>query len=270
MTSKGDTAGLQAIRVFLDGLKEELMQEISAAAAVGTTITRSEPAAKSDPLPDGLIWWTGSRGGELDGTLFVGGKAEAWKAFGFGGESGDPAEDAAARFRRCLDKTFERRLGPSTIEGTFGWGEAPESFSATLVLSILSEDSAPSELHCCFSPALQDALRRDQTSHRAQSSMDPGTPKSPPIATSPVALDLFMDIEVPVRVSFGRTRVRMGELLSMSVGGVIELDQDLGEYVDVLVNDCVVARGEVVAIDGNYGVRIIETTPVGRRLPGRS
>jgi len=270
MTSRGDTAGLEATRAFLDGLKEELMQEISAGAAVGTIITRSEPAPKSDPLPQGLIWWTGSRGGELNCTFFVGGQAEAWKAFGCGGESSDPAEDGAARFGRCLEKTFERRLGPSTLEGIFGWGQPPESFSATLVLSLLSEGSAPWELHCCFSPELQDALRRDEAPHRAQSAMDPGTPKPPPIGISPVALDLLMDIEVPVRVSFGRTRVRMGELLSMSVGGMIELDQELGDYVDVLVNNCVVARGEVVAVDGNYGVRIIDATPGGRRLLGGS
>ena len=61
----------------------------------------------------------------------------------------------------------------------------------------------------------------------------------------------------------------MGELLSMSPGAVIELDQSLGDHVDVLVNNCVIARGEVVAIDGNYGVRILDTTTsAGKLLQG--
>lgn len=75
-----------------------------------------------------------------------------------------------------------------------------------------------------------------------------------------------MDVEVPVRVSFGRTKIRMGELLNMSAGAVIELDQSLGDHVDVLVNNCVIARGEVVAVDGNYGVRILDATAAAGKL----
>jgi len=76
-------------------------------------------------------------------------------------------------------------------------------------------------------------------------------------ALSPV--DLLMQVEVPVIVSLGRTRMRMKDLLGLSHGSVVELDEHLGDEVEVRVNNCVIAYGELVAVDGNYGVRIGRT-----------
>lgn len=79
-------------------------------------------------------------------------------------------------------------------------------------------------------------------------------------------LDLLMDVELPVSVSFGRTRVRMQEILKLITGSIIELDRTIAEPVEVIVNNCVVARGEVVVVDGNYGVRINEVMSRTERL----
>ena len=67
---------------------------------------------------------------------------------------------------------------------------------------------------------------------------------------------ILMQVEVPVSVSLGRTRMAMKDLLSLSHGSVVELDEHLNEEVEVRVNNCVIAYGELVAVDGNYGVRI--------------
>jgi flagellar motor switch protein FliN/FliY len=86
-------------------------------------------------------------------------------------------------------------------------------------------------------------------------------PGEPDQALSPRAsstLNLLMDVELPVSVSFGRTRVRVQEILKLITGSIIELDRSISEPVEVIVNNCVVARGEVVVVDGNYGVRINE------------
>lgn len=68
--------------------------------------------------------------------------------------------------------------------------------------------------------------------------------------------DLLMSVEVPVSISLGRTSMRMKDLLTLNPGSVVELDESVGDEVEILVNKRVLAHGEVVAVDGNYGVRI--------------
>ena len=78
------------------------------------------------------------------------------------------------------------------------------------------------------------------------------------------SVDILMQVEVPVSVSLGRTRMRMKELLGLTHGSIVELDQNAGDEVEIRVNNCVIARGEVVAVDGNYGVRIIRMATEGK------
>lgn len=77
-------------------------------------------------------------------------------------------------------------------------------------------------------------------------------------------LSLGMLREVPLEVSaeLGRTRLSVAEILQLTVGSVIELDRTAGAPVDVMVNGSLIARGEVVVIDDEYGIRITEI--VGR------
>lgn len=71
-------------------------------------------------------------------------------------------------------------------------------------------------------------------------------------------LDLLLDVEMPVSISFGRTHLPLKEALKLTTGSIVELNRTVAEPVDVIVNNCVIARGEVVVIEGNYGVRIRE------------
>jgi flagellar motor switch protein FliN/FliY len=71
-------------------------------------------------------------------------------------------------------------------------------------------------------------------------------------------IDLIADIPVRVTVELGKTRRNISEILSMTTGSVIELDKMAGEPVDVLVNGKLIAKGEVVVIDENFGVRVTE------------
>jgi flagellar motor switch protein FliN len=79
--------------------------------------------------------------------------------------------------------------------------------------------------------------------------------------------DMLMHVQVPVSVSFGATQIRMKDLLNLSAGSVVELDQALHDNVEVRVNNRVIARGEVVAVDGHYGVRVVEL--VSGESPGK-
>lgn len=71
-------------------------------------------------------------------------------------------------------------------------------------------------------------------------------------------LDLLRDVVMEVTVELGRTRMTISELLSLSPGAVVELDRAAGSPADLLVNGTLLARGEVVVVDEDFGIRITE------------
>lgn len=71
-------------------------------------------------------------------------------------------------------------------------------------------------------------------------------------------IDLLAGLEMNVSVELGRTELTVAEVLDLGPGSVIELNRLAGEPVDILVNDRVIARGEVVVVDENFGVRVVE------------
>ena len=87
----------------------------------------------------------------------------------------------------------------------------------------------------------------------------------PPTAAPP-NLDLIMDIGLEVRVELGRTHMKIKDVLNLGGGSVVELDKLAGEPVDLLVNDVIFAKGEVVVIDENFGVRITDILSLDDRI----
>jgi flagellar motor switch protein FliN/FliY len=78
--------------------------------------------------------------------------------------------------------------------------------------------------------------------------------------------ELLLDVEMPVSVSFGRAKLKLHDAIKLITGSLIELDRGLSDPVELLVNNCVIARGEVVVVEGNYGVRITEIVSQKERL----
>jgi flagellar motor switch protein FliN len=87
-------------------------------------------------------------------------------------------------------------------------------------------------------------------------------------AADPVSrtFELLLDVEMPVSVSFGRASLKLHDAIKLITGSLIELDRFLTDPVELLVNNCVIARGEVVVVEGNYGVRITEIVSQKERL----
>jgi len=80
-----------------------------------------------------------------------------------------------------------------------------------------------------------------------------------------VNLDLVLDIPVDVSLRVGSTDISIRDLVSLVEGSVIALDQDAGEPMDVLVNGTLIAHGEIVVVDEQYGVRLTDVvSPVER------
>lgn len=79
-------------------------------------------------------------------------------------------------------------------------------------------------------------------------------------------IDLIMDVPLQVTVEMGRTNKKIEEILEFTPGTVIELDKLAGDPIDVLVNGKFVAKGEVVVVDENYGIRITDIISVKNRI----
>lgn len=77
---------------------------------------------------------------------------------------------------------------------------------------------------------------------------------------------LLMDVPLRLTVELGRTTKLVKEILALAPGSVVELDKLAGEAVDILVNEKLIAKGEVVVIDENFGVRITEIINPEERL----
>ena len=79
-------------------------------------------------------------------------------------------------------------------------------------------------------------------------------------------IDLLLDVELPITVSFGEAEMQLKDVLKLGVGSVIELDKSVNDPVTVIVNQKPIARGEVVMVEGNYGVRILEVESTAERI----
>ena len=79
-------------------------------------------------------------------------------------------------------------------------------------------------------------------------------------------LALLMDVQLPVAIRFGETEMVLEEIVKLGVGSVIELNSGIDQPVELVVNNRTLARGEVVTVDGFYGIRITEITSAGERF----
>ncbi len=121
------------------------------------------------------------------------------------------------------------------------------------------EDSPTAWIEIQLSAALVAALRAERTEVAPPAaSVAPGGPSSP---SGNVNLELLMDVELAVTLCFGSRRMLLRDILELNPGSVVELDRQVNEPVEVLLDGRVVARGEVVVLDGNYGLRVTEVAP---------
>jgi flagellar motor switch protein FliN/FliY len=77
-------------------------------------------------------------------------------------------------------------------------------------------------------------------------------------------LDVLMNVALGVSAELGRCSLRLGELLKLGSGAVVELDRRAGAPIDLFVNGKLIARGEIVAVDDRYGVRLTEVLTAKR------
>jgi flagellar motor switch protein FliN/FliY len=79
-------------------------------------------------------------------------------------------------------------------------------------------------------------------------------------------IDLLLDVELEATLRFGSRELPLGELLELGPGDVVQLDRNISDPVDLIVADKIVARGDVVLVNGNFGLRVTEVAEPRRRL----
>jgi len=79
-------------------------------------------------------------------------------------------------------------------------------------------------------------------------------------------IEQLQDVKLQIRLVLGRTRMKIRELLNLKTGHVVKLDRLAGETVDIIVNQKIIAKGEVVVIDDNFGVRLVNLLTPEQRL----
>ncbi len=118
------------------------------------------------------------------------------------------------------------------------------------------------------------ALREPEAGQ--QVSDDPDAPVAQPVEFPELSaggeqkpgrnIDLLMDVKLPISIELGRTSMTISDILALGSGSVVELDKLAGEPVDLLVNNKIVAHGEVVVVDENFGIRITGLVTPEERL----
>jgi len=113
--------------------------------------------------------------------------------------------------------------------------------------------------------ALEQALESG-TPTGGNTANEAGAAESAAEAGPEINLDSLLDVPVTLSVEIGRTRLPIKQLISLNQGSVIELDRDVNEPLDLLVNGTLMARGEVVVVDGKFGLRLIDIVSPRARL----
>ena len=96
----------------------------------------------------------------------------------------------------------------------------------------------------------------------AEEAADASPPALRAFTGSSQAAPLLMAVKLPIRILLGRTQLSLRDIAQLGSGAVVELDCSPDDPVEIIVNDRVIAHGEVVVVSGNYGVRI---TKIGSR-----
>jgi flagellar motor switch protein FliN/FliY len=208
-------------------------------------------------------------------------------SFGFaatlsGGEEG--------RFAVVLDATIlETPLLGEGVDQKAGWGEllqetlnaaAGELLAKTgkkCRVETFEESSEENKVSRAFQLKSGDRawtiLVSDELSAHKEADTASGQPAvpvfsspAPAVSTLSPGLELLLDVELEASLRFGCREMPLGEILDLGPGDVVQLDRHVADPVDLIVGDKIVARGEVVLVNGNFGLRVTEVAAPRKRL----
>jgi flagellar motor switch protein FliN/FliY len=257
-------------------------------AQVLESMTDQRPAITWRPI-DGLfdeiasdadfLWWEQPLHISADALVWVGAPRATWDHAGTltlraaGLETVEPSEarntwlEILGQSLSALARSVGMLLGREvTCDTGRELNPGPQNREWAQVAMSFGDNSLPPLLFG-FSARLRELiLTPSADTDGASKSGNEGSCASAPAFTNSRTMNLLMGVDLPVSISFGKTQLPMRDVLKLTTGSIVELNRGVNEPVEVLVNRCLVARGEVVVVDGNYGVRIQEIASRQDRL----
>lgn len=233
-------------------------------------------------VSDDLLWWEQPFTCAPDSPVWTGAPEETWMEIGkivLSAAGVDPAPPAEIQstyleiVRQSMSSLGQDMGDRISTEVTCAKGtETPPRKIARHCFKIGAEVPGKTvDFYFVISDGLSRLLS-SAAAGAAVASMDPGNAVQAEEEMEPASplgsrtFELLLDVELPVSVSFGRAALKLNDAIKLITGSLIELDRGLSDPVELLVNNCVIARGEVVVVEGNYGVRITEIVSQKERL----
>lgn len=262
-------------------LSDQLSQVFDTMAGEAPLIeAESLPAAPADG--DALVWEVGIALAP-SGAIWLQVPKSSWyrlgnrvlSAAGLDGSDDQTIQDA---FKEAIDQAFSGLSREMTVRaGREAAVVSSKLTTATLPaqaswnrLELIFSDNQPAPLSFGFQAELIERLGSQVSGSLASAAQSGAIAalSSQPRNLRPESktLDLLLDVELPISVSFGRAHLPLKEVMKLTTGSIVELNRTVSEPVDIIVNNCVIARGEVVVVEGNFGVRIQEVVSRQERL----
>ena len=215
-----------------------------------------------DQASSDLIWWSWSLSIDSAWRVLAGASSATWREIcGLDAEV-TPADfdvESLAALTPIIQQAAQSRFGLEVTCGEAQRSEEPPREWTSLSFAIQPATGDGTQVHFSISPEVEAALGGPATNSEGSE----GQNLAPRLTAARNSADILMHVEMPVTIILGGTTMRLKDLLKLTNGSVVELDQMLDEEVEVRVNNCVIAYGEVVAVDGNYAVRILRMAPAG-------
>jgi len=269
----GPPGGIDGLRPILDEWMGTVAQVLESMTDQRPTV-RWQPAGRPSAPGTGtkaeILWWEQPLEGAADSVVWVGAPAQTWQHAGTltlktaGLETIEPSEarstwlEILSQSLSVLARSVTGILGAEVLcEGGSERPSEPDVRDWISVTMAFGDLSLP-PLLVAFSPGLVHLLgappHKDAPEAGTLPKPEPGVTEQP--AKTSRTMELLLDVELPVSISFGKTRLPLRDVLKLTTGSIVELNRTATDPVDVLVNQRLIARGEVVVVEGNYGVRI--------------
>jgi flagellar motor switch protein FliN len=232
-----------------------------------------------EPSQQELLWWEQPLSLGADSKIWVGAGGRSWQEIGnrvLRGAGVDDAtpEDVRSTYLEIVNQSLSAiasaisvraRKEISCVEGGTGTPAGGPDAGAYAFEITLGDQAFP--LLAVFARSLGD-VSETHAQPAAKAASHERAPAAGPAAQVGHAgsMDLLLDVELPVSVSFGRAQLMLKDVIKLTTGSIVELNRSLSEPVEVIVNNCVIARGEVVVVEGNYGIRIKQVISRQERL----
>jgi flagellar motor switch protein FliN/FliY len=236
----------------LSYLQQEILTALPKALASTAEGVAARPAGTKAAYSKDLLWFKAAFDPADFGFVLFGVSAKGAQALG-------APEETFARLGTSLASSFSTQTNLDVRAKTPTLQTGPSSSEEGFAVE-LTVGGESFEVIVWASSELLESLSPENPGPKTSKML---APINTPSARN---LELLLDVEMPVSISFGKAQLPLKEVFKLTIGSVVELNRAISEPVEIIVNNAVIARGEVVVVEGNFGVRVTQVMSKQDRL----